>query len=226
MHGSSITEVEISYCSINVGCFCQKEIYLRKAFNPWLINYSLMYIFTDTEYEAALKIYHICADLGLSKEDAKLYTYINHSEREKGHGFFKESQPTSIGSLDVLLGRIDNCDLLAKIEAANASIVVPMRNLLIAENLQELDQRPEAGDYSQKAELKARLRMHYDPDFCKEKLRIYHEMIAPLIEGYDNEEVQRILKVEKLRDELEQAIADERFEEAAKLKDTIDGLSG
>jgi hypothetical protein len=161
----------------------------------------------------SLKIHAVCEELGLSRDEARVYSYIHIKADESGKGldYFRIEQPETIKALELLRGKMPDADI------------------------------PTGPDttYSPERELEDRIKMHSDPAFRDEKLAFYEQEILPKLDEIDNDRMQKALglnasqfsgllakmsgnnEIQRLTDEMNAAAAREDFDKAAELRDQL-----
>lgn len=146
-------------------------------------------------FNDALKIHAICVDLNLSEGDARILTYMHAKATESGRGieyFFSPAQEDS-EALEIMLGQRkstlqlpDNLSLDDKGQEALDLI------LTIADRISHIDNMlaKECGlENRLSGELRNRLRLYKDQEFCTSMIDLYNKEIFPRLSEYSQQKI-------------------------------------
>ena len=146
-------------------------------------------------FEDALRIHAICADCGLSENDARLLTYMHAkiSENAKGIEYFNSPEQEDMDALEIMLGKSNKKICLPPIVDLNKKEQEALEMILtIADRISKLDMllAKECGMENRLAgELGTRLRLYKDIVFRDKMISIYKNDIVPLLTNYDKEKI-------------------------------------
>jgi hypothetical protein len=151
--------------------------------------------FFDQYFNDALSISALCSDLGLSQEDAKLFTYIHVKSANAPEGVecFNHFKDEEVLALEILLG-IKKMPVLKDNGHGTEECDKVIQNFSneLSRSIKELDFLASEGCGREsyfRAELMRRLRFHQDPDFRRKKLNLYVTEIFPRIKEYTKDKI-------------------------------------
>jgi hypothetical protein len=149
--------------------------------------------FISMNFEDALSIAALCADLGLSNEDARLFVYIHAKSAGNPSGIecFSEKKEEEILALEIMLGKKD-----FSVQSTENPISDTFNGILqnfgglVKDSIDNLDHIAREGcgrEFHFRSELSQRLRFHTDDQFRKEKLQFFSAIILPHMKKYGKE---------------------------------------
>jgi hypothetical protein len=148
----------------------------------------------------ALSISALCSDLGLSQDDAKLFTYIHVKSLNSPDGItcFDKSENEEINALEIMLGMKKFSPTMKDVSISD-DCEKTIRNFgnELSDCIKNLDFIASEGcglESYFKAELMRRLRFHQDPDYRKEKLHLYVTEIFPRVKEYTKNKVIEVFE--------------------------------
>jgi len=152
-----------------------------------MINYDN---FITRYIDDALSISALCSDLGLSRDDAKLFTYIfvKSSQHPRGMGYFSDEREEEIAALEIMLG------------LKEFTSQVGLGGVGVSNGINALDHaaREMFGVESYlRSELLRRLRFHRDVEYRKEKLAFFSSTILPCMKDYTRKKVFEVFERER-----------------------------
>lgn len=142
-------------------------------------------------FEDAQKIHALCFDYSMSRNAAKLLTYLHVKACESGEGaeYFRRSHPGDVAAILCLLGEEhEQAPPTSELEQQQADFI---RNT--ARELAAIERRLQEEQGIERAftpELRLRLRLHTDTSFREQQLEIYQLLIKPGLSTYSNDDVQ------------------------------------
>lgn len=146
-------------------------------------------------FDDAMKIHAICADSGLSENDARLLTYMHAkaSENISGIEYFYHPEVEDADALEIMLGKSKKKIVLPPIIDLNKNEQDALEIILtIANRISKLDTMlaKECGMENRLAgELSIRLRLYKDASFRDKMVSIYKNKILPMLNFYDQEKI-------------------------------------
>ncbi|MBN1982040.1 MAG: hypothetical protein JW795_10940 [Chitinivibrionales bacterium] len=133
--------------------------------------------FIREHFDSALNIHDACDKLGLTKDDARLMTYIHCKllQHNNDYAYFEREDKSVIEALEFLLDKKPLEE--SKDERATAIVDLPKRFIDLDVYL-----RDQYGmEIRIHSELLNRLRLHTDKKFCEKMMKMYREKILPCL---------------------------------------------
>lgn len=146
-------------------------------------------------YEDALKIHAICVDVNLSEHEARLLTYIHAKAKESGAGieYFNEPPEQDAEAIEIMLGHSRGTFLLPSVVSLNEDGHKALDLILnISSKINQLDTMlaKELGMENRLGgELKNRLKLYKNREFCQKMITLYKEKIVPKLAIYNKDMV-------------------------------------
>jgi len=159
--------------------------------------------FMSTYIDDALSISALCSDLGLSRDDAKLYTYIfvKSTNHASGLEYFSDEREEEIAALEIMLGLKEFTVHKSFVGNSDAcQTVLKDFGAAVSERINALDYsaREMFGTESYlHSELLRRLRFHRDVEYRKEKLAFFSSTILPRMKEYTRKKVFEVFERER-----------------------------
>jgi hypothetical protein len=159
--------------------------------------------FINTYIDDALSIAALCADLGLSRDDAKLFAYIHVKSLSHPAGMehFNDEGEQEVLALEIMLGLKEFPSLLSdKPHGAAISSGLKELGAVISERIKDLDDSARQGCGAEsylRSELLRRLRFHKDPEYRREKLSVFTSTILPRMKEYTKRKVFEVFERER-----------------------------
>lgn len=158
----------------------------------------------DTYLNDALRIHAVCADLGISVDNSKLYTYIHVKSLESGLGsaYFDEPRPLDVEAITALLGKFGvsgyafeegNYSPEEFLEAYKIYSSMALAQLEAKLRLDHGIERPF------QTELKLRLRLYADENFRNKTISFYSEHILVRLDEYSFDKINGAFRAEQIR---------------------------
>lgn len=142
-------------------------------------------------FNDALKIHAICVDISLSENDARILTYMHAKASESGKGISYFLNPANEDSeaLEIMLGQRKGTVQLPPALSLDPQGQQALDLILtIAERISRIDNllAKECGlENRLSGELRNRLRLYKDPEFCNNMIELYTKEILPRLSEYD-----------------------------------------
>lgn len=159
--------------------------------------------FIKSYIDDALSISALCSDLGLSRDDAKLFTYIHVKSMSSPAGIecFNDAAEQEILALQIMLGikRFPSIKPEVPLDEPSEAAIGDFTDTL-SDRIKELDYIADEGRGLEsyfRSELFRRLRFHQDPEYRKEKLKVYMEKIYPRMKEYTKKKVFEVFERER-----------------------------
>lgn len=148
--------------------------------------------FISAHFDDALSIASICNDEGLSRDDARLLTYIHVKCKNSPSGVlcFHENNEEEIAAIEIMLGYKGFPSMINKSDQAPKALEVFSNT--VSGNIKKSDFAALEGcgiEMYLHSELLLRLKFHTDETFRNEMLNIYKEIIVPKIKTYTMKKV-------------------------------------
>ena len=166
--------------------------------------------FISAYIDDALSISALCTDLGLSRDDAKLFTYIfvKSSNHPLGLDYFSDEREEEVAALEIMLGLRQFASGLG-LTKENYQTVGALQNFgsAVADGVYELDRGAReslAVESYLRSELLRRLRFHKDVEYRKAKLALFSGAILPRMKEYNRKKVFEVF--ERQRNEPERVV--------------------
>ncbi len=142
--------------------------------------------FIKKNYATALKIHSTTEKLGLSVDDARLFTYIHLKvTKAEDADYFSKENETDIKALRFLLDVENDNTTESDDNALKAFANIPK-----AIKQKDMELRNELGIEGRIfTELNRRLRMHTDASFREEIMSVYNDKLLPAMEEDDESQV-------------------------------------
>lgn len=163
--------------------------------------------FIGAHINDALSIASICSDDGLSRDDARLFTYIHVKCKNSPAGVLCSNgeHEEEISALEIMLGLKDFPSLNGK--SSFTQKVIKAFSNDISREIKNIDFAAQEGcgiELYLHSELLHRLRFHTDETFRNEMLNIYKEKILPKIKIYTMKKVFEAFKKQRAEAEVYQ----------------------
>jgi hypothetical protein len=146
-------------------------------------------------FEDALKIHAICVDVNLSENDARLLTYMHAKGMESGLGidYFTYPPDQDAEALEIMLGYSKGTLRLPSVISLDEDGHKALDLILnISSKINKLDMllAKELGMENRlTGELRNRLKLYKNQEFCHEMISMYKEKIVPQMNNYNKEKV-------------------------------------
>jgi len=150
----------------------------------------------ETYFEDAMKIHAICADYGLSENDARLLTYMHAKAAESGKGidYFLTPAAEDAEALEIMLGQSRGSLRLPAVMSLDDEGQEALELILsISEKIAHLDAvlASECGlENRLSSELRYRLRLYRERDFRDEMIDRYRRIVGCNMNVYDGTRVK------------------------------------
>lgn len=144
-------------------------------------------------FDDALKIHAICVDLNLSEHEARLLTYMHAKGIESGLGvdYFRNPPEQDAEALEIMLGHSKGSLRLPSVITLDEDGHKALDLILnISNKINKLDivLAKELGMENRlSGELRNRLKLYKNQDFCKKMVSLYRDKIEPRIAEYNKE---------------------------------------
>lgn len=148
-------------------------------------------------FNDALKIHAICVDMNLSENDARILTYMHAKASESGKGISYFLNPANEDSeaLEIMLGQHKGTAQLPPAISLDAQSQQALDLILtIAERISCIDNMlaKECGlENRLSGELRNRLRLYKDHQFCNNMIQLYNKEIFPRLPQYDQGKIDQ-----------------------------------
>jgi hypothetical protein len=155
--------------------------------------------FISMNFEDALSIAALCSDLGISKDDTRLYIYIHAKSAGNPFGIrcFSEKKEEEILALEIMLGKKDFSAQSTENPVSDTfKGFLQKFGGLVNDSINNLDHIAREGcgrEFPFRSELAQRLRFHTDDQFRKEKLQVFSAIILPQLKKYGKEKAYEVL---------------------------------
>lgn len=146
-------------------------------------------------FDDALKIHAICVDTNLSEHEARLLTYMHAKGMESGLGidYFLDPPGQDAEALEIMLGHSKRTLRLPSVISLDEDGHKALELILnISSKINKLDivLAKELGMENRlSGELRNRLKLYKNHEFCLKMVALYKELIAPHINIYSKEMV-------------------------------------
>jgi hypothetical protein len=146
-------------------------------------------------YEDALKIHAICVDVNLTEHEARLLTYMHAKGKESGEGidYFNEPSEQDAEAIEIMLGHSRGTFRLPSVINLNDDGHKALDLILnISSKINQLDTmlaRELGMENRLGGELKYRLKLYKNREFCQKMIALYKDIIIPKLAFYNKEMV-------------------------------------
>jgi hypothetical protein len=148
--------------------------------------------FIGNHFGDAMSIAAICSDEGLTRDDARLLTYIHVKCKNSSLGVecFKGNQNEEISALEIMLGRKSFSSLMEKNSPAQQALEDFSEG--VRSSIKNIDFAMQEGcglELYLHSELVCRLKFHIDEKYRNEMLSVYKKSILPKIKEYNGKKI-------------------------------------
>jgi hypothetical protein len=148
--------------------------------------------FIGNHFSEAMSIAAICSDYGLSRDDARLLTYIHVKCKSNPAGieYFNTIQNEEVSALEIMLGLRSFSSIIATKSLGRHALDNFSKQ--VSDGIKNIDFSTQEGcglELYFRSELVRRLKFHTDETYRNEMLSVYNKTILPKIKAYNGKKI-------------------------------------